>query len=96
MRRNLSFLVCFVGVLAFTAIPFSVSCIGDEPGVEVLEQQEPITVPMVVQVDEWCDDCLRKPVKKILSSKPARRVVVERPRLQRKPVRSLLRRLFSR
>lgn len=106
--RNLSSIVCFIGVLAFIAIPFSVSCIGDEPVVEVLELQEPAPVPMVVEVQDWCDDCIRQPVRKVLDRKIVKRVVVQKPvvetyvevtrqrRVRRQPVRSIVRRLFCR
>ena len=108
--KKIAAVVCFVGVLALIAIPFSISCIGDEAEPTVLEVQEPIEVPMVVEVESssWCDDCVRKPVQKVLDRKVLRRVVVERPavetyvqvtrerRLRRQPVRSFVRRLFCR
>lgn len=102
--------VCLFGVLALLAIPFAVSCIGDEPQPPEIQLQEPVEVPMIVEVEQtnWCDDCVRQPVQKILARKPVRRVVVERPavetfvqvtrerRARRKPVRSFVRRLFCR
>lgn len=108
MGRGLSFIVCLIGVLAFAAIPFSVSCIGDEPVVEVFEVEEPLPVPMVVEVQDWCDDCIRQPVRKVLDRKIVKRVVVQKPVVEtyvevtrqrpvrRQPVRSLVRRLFCR
>ena len=109
-NRKRAAAVCLFGVFALLAIPFTVACIGDEPQLPEIELQEPIEVPMVVEVEQtnWCDDCVRQPVQKILARKPVRRVVVERPavetfvqvtrerRARRKPVRSFVRRLFCR
>jgi len=93
-------LFCFL--IALTNL--TLSCIGNES--EVLKSQEPTTVPMVVEVEEWCDDC--RPVRKVINRNAVRRVVMERPavetfvqvtrerRARRKPVRSFVRRLFCR
>ncbi len=111
-NRKVAVAVCLVGVLSLLAIPFTIACGNDQPltpAIEI-ELQEPIEVPMVVEVDQsnWCDDCLRQPVRNALERKTVRRVVVERPavetfvqvtrerRVRRKPVRSFVRRLFCR
>jgi len=102
--------VCLVGVVALLAIPVTITCVGDEPQMPAIGFQEPIEVPMVVEVDQatWCDECVRQPVQKVLDRKTVRRVVIERPsvetfvqvtrerRARRKPVRSFVRRLFCR
>jgi len=94
--------ICFV----ITATQLTLCCIANEP--EFLELQDPVPVPMVVESEEWCEDCLRQPVRKVLDRKTVRRVVLERPavetfvqvtrerRVRRKPVRSFVRRLFCR
>lgn len=109
-NRKVAVAVCLVGVLSLLAIPFTIACGNDQPPAIEIELQEPIEVPMIVEVDQsnWCDDCVRQPVRNVLERKTVRRVIVERPavetfvqvtrerRARRKPVRSLLRRLFSR
>ena len=109
-NRKVAVAVCLVGVAALLAIPFTIACVGDEPQMPAIELQEPIEVPMVVEVEQatWCDECVRQPVRKVLDRKTVRRVVVERPavetfvqvtrerRVRRKPVRSFVRRLFCR
>jgi|TARA_R110002096_G_scaffold46959_5_gene125565 hypothetical protein len=82
-------------------IPFA--CVGD------VLIQEPVEVPVILEMqDEDCINCNRQPVREILQRKTVRRVVMERPavetfvqvtrerRARRKPVRSLVRRLFGR
>ncbi len=109
-NKKLAAAVCLLGVIALLAIPFAITCVGDEPQLQTIELQEPIEVPMVIEVDQsdWCDDCLRQPVRNALERKTVRRVIVERPavetfvqvtrerRVRRKPVRSFVRRLFCR
>ena len=106
--QKLAASICLVGVLALLAIPFTIACGNDQP--LAIELQEPIEVPMIVEVDQsnWCDDCVRQPVRNVLERKTVRRVIVERPavetfvqvtrerRARRKPVRSFVRRLFCR
>lgn len=104
MRSYKFYLVVSLFCLLVAATNLTLSCIGDEP--ELLELQEPIAVPMVVEVDEWCEEC--RPVRKVINRNTVRRVVLKRPavetfvqvtrerQVRRKPVRSLLRRLFSR
>ncbi len=104
MRSYKFYLVVSLFCFLIAATNLTLSCIGDEP--ELLEIQEPIAVPMIVEVEEWCEEC--KPVRKVLDRKTVRRVVIERPavetfvqvtrerRARRKPVRSFVRRLFCR
>ena len=104
MRSYKFYLVVSLFCFLVAATNLTLSCIGDEP--ELLELQEPIAVPMIVEVDEWCEEC--RPVRKVINRNTVRRVVVERPavetfvqvtrerRTRRKPVRSFVRRLFCR
>ena len=94
--------------LGIVSALFAVSCIGDEPVDTVLEIQEPIEVPMVVETQVGqtsCESCVRGVVRKVVGNRVVERVVVERPvvetvvqvtRVRRRPVRTMLRRMFCR
>jgi hypothetical protein len=104
MKTPRPFKMLIVAVLL--AIPLA--CVGDVASSAV--SQDPIEVPMVVEVqsESWCENCNRQPVRNLLERKTVRRAAMKRPaveafvqatcerRTRRKPVRSLVRRLFAR
>lgn len=96
--KKIAAAVCFAGVLALIAIPFSISCIGDEAEPTVLESQDAVEVPAFVESGKLCNGCLQEPLKKLAQRPAVKKVsdVARKFRAKRKPVRSLLRRLFSR
>ena len=78
---------------------------------DLIVSQEPVEVPMVVETQigqTSCEMCEIQPIRQLVQRKTVRRVVMERPvvetfvqvtrerRVRRKPVRSLVRRLFRR
>ena len=67
-------------------------------GSEKEYKQEAMEVPSVVEPAEWRKDFLKKPLKKIANRPAVKKVseVAQKFRSKRKPVRSLLRRLFNR
>jgi len=95
--RNLFFVVLFL-----LAVPVGlIAC-------DLIVPQEPIEVPMVVETQVGqtsCESCVRGVVRKVAGSRVVERVVVERPvvetvvqvtRVRRRPVRTMLRRVFCR
>lgn len=98
--RNLFFVV-----LLLLAVPVGlIAC-------DLIVPQEPIEIPMVIEAEigqTSCEACDVQPIRQMVQRKTARRVVMERPavetfvqvtrerRVRRKPVRSLVRRLFCR
>ena len=97
---NLMFIVLFLLIVPVGLI----AC-------DLIVSQEPIEVPMVVETQigqTSCEMCEVQPIRQLVQRKTVRRVVMERPvvetfvqvtrerRVRRKPVRSLVRRLFRR
>tara|TARA_R110002167_G_scaffold321668_1_gene527550 strand:+ start:62 stop:490 length:429 start_codon:yes stop_codon:yes gene_type:complete len=97
---NLMFIVLFLLIVPVGLI----AC-------DLIVSQEPIEVPMVVETEigqTSCEMCEVQPIRQLVQRKTVRRVVMERPvvetfvqvtrerRVRRKPVRSLVRRLFRR
>tara|TARA_R110002020_G_scaffold448809_1_gene661727 strand:+ start:130 stop:408 length:279 start_codon:yes stop_codon:yes gene_type:complete len=87
-------LFAFAGILALIAV----SCVGDERTQTELKVQEPIEVPALIESEDGqssCRSCVRGVVRRVVESPVVSRVVGGR-RIQRKPVRTLLRRLLRR
>ena len=87
-------LVALVGVSALLAV----SCIGNDQAKIALESQEPIEIPSLIESETKefsCKSCVRGVVRRVIKSPVIDRVIGDR-KIQRQPVRRLLRRLIRR
>ncbi|MAB57057.1 MAG: hypothetical protein CL524_05835 [Aequorivita sp.] len=67
-------------------------------GIEKENKQDAVEVPALIESKKLCDGCLQEPLKKLAERPAVKKVsgLARKFRAKRKPVRSLLRRLFSR